>query len=510
MINHATKILENVFGYKSFKGPQKDIIEHLLKGGDALVLMPTGGGKSLCYQIPALYLEGMAIVVSPLIALMQDQIAALQHLGIKAESLNSTLDFKEVLAIEKDIENGRLKLLYVSPEKLKSGRLLDLLKKSKISLFAIDEAHCISQWGHDFRPEYTQFALLKEQFPTTPIIALTATADMATRKDIVKNLHLQKGAEFICSFDRPNIEYTVKQKDNEKKQLLDFIKTVHMEDSGIVYCLSRKKTEEIAAFLNENGCKAYAYHAGMNDKDRAKTQRIFTAGDNVIIVATIAFGMGINKPDVRFVAHMDLPKSIESYYQETGRAGRDGLPADAFMVYGLKDIVQLRRFIDESDAPEKQKRLEHSKLNSLIGYAETPVCRRKVLLEYFGETLEKPCNHCDNCQNPPLVHDATQDMLKLLSCIYRTSTDRFAYGSKHIIDVLRGKQTDKITAAGHNTLSTFNIGAEMSEVFWKTLIREAIIRRLAITDEHGALRLTPAAYDFFKNPTTINVTQAVI
>lgn len=500
-------ILNSVFGYKSFKGDQEEIINHIIKGSDALVLMPTGGGKSLCYQIPALCLDGMAVVVSPLIALMNDQISALQHLGIKVASLNSTLSHNETMEIESEIINKQIKLLYVSPERLKTERLLELLKKNKISLFAIDEAHCISQWGHDFRPEYTQFSLLQENFPNVPKIALTATADEATRKDIIKNLQLEKCHEFISSFDRPNIEYIVKTKNNEKKQLLDFIMGNHKQNNGIVYCLSRKKTEETAKFLKENGCKAYCYHAGMSDKDRNETQRIFNLGDNVIIVATIAFGMGINKPDVRFVAHLDLPKSIESYYQETGRAGRDGLPSEAFMIYGTKDIVQLRRFIDNSEAPILQKRLGHQKLNSLLGFAETPTCRRKVLLEYFGETLEKPCGHCDNCYNPPIKQDATQNMQKLLSCIHRASNDRFGFGAGHIIDILRGKSSDKIVSMNHDKLTTFGIGNDVSEAFWKTLVREAIILHFVEINDHGALHLTESAYNFFKTPTEISVTQ---
>ena len=502
------KILESIFGYKSFRGHQQDIISRILSGHDALVLMPTGGGKSLCYQIPALCLDGTAVVVSPLIALMQDQITALKHLGINVASLNSTLDYTQTLEIESALTQGQLKLLYISPEKLNTPRFQDLLKKIKISLFAIDEAHCISQWGHDFRPEYTQFSQLQKQFPGVPKIALTATADTATRKDIVKNLRLEQGSEFISSFDRPNIEYMVKPKDNEKKQLLNFILDNHKNDNGIVYCLSRKKTEDITAFLTDNGFNAHSYLAGMSDINRTKGQKIFTNGDNVIIVATIAFGMGINKPDVRFVAHLDLPKSIESYYQETGRAGRDGLPANAFMVYSTKDIVQLRRFIDDGNTSEEQKKLEHRKLNALVGYAETPTCRRKVLLEYFGESLTEPCNHCDNCQNPPTIFDATQDMQKLLSCIHRVTSDRFSFGAGHVIEVLRGKISDKILSIGHNQLSTFGIGTDMPRSYWQTLVREATILRFVDTDDHNALRLTANAYSFFKNPVSINMSEA--
>lgn len=437
--------------------------------------MPTGGGKSLCFQIPAICLEGVAIVVSPLIALMQDQVTALKNLGIKAEFLNSSLSFAEKKLVEDKILKNELDLVYVSPEKLNTEEFLSLLKQSKLSLFAIDEAHCVSQWGHNFRPEYIKFSALKETFPKVPRIALTATADEITRTDIIKNLNLEKGKVFVSSFDRPNIEYIVKTKDKEQQQLLQFIKTEHKNDSGIVYCISRKRVETIAEFLKKEGFDVLPYHAGMDNKTRTINQERFIKEEAVIMVATIAFGMGIDKPDVRFVAHLDLPKSVEAYYQETGRAGRDGLPADAWMVYGLKDIVQLRQFIENSESPQSQKRLEHQKLNSLIAYVEAIHCRRTILLEYFGEESKHKCNNCDNCNEPPVTYDATIDAQKALSCIYRAQTERYGFGVGHIVNILIGKADEKIRNFQHDKLSTFGIGADVSDAQWRSIIRQLVI-----------------------------------
>lgn len=435
------EVLERVFGYRAFRPGQEEIIANILKGEDTFVLMPTGGGKSLCYQIPALCLQGTAVIISPLIALMQDQVAALKESGVRAEFLNSSLSYDKEEEITQKLLNGRLDLIYVSPERLNTESFKNILKKIKISLFAIDEAHCVSQWGHDFRPEYTKFYVLKELFPEVPRVALTATADLETRNDIIKNLHLENCRIFISSFDRPNIRYIVNIKNKEKKQLLDFIKNEHPDDSGIVYCISRKRVEEITEFLNGEGFKVLPYHAGLSQKEREKNQDRFLKEESIIMVATIAFGMGIDKPDVRFVAHLDLPKSMESYYQETGRAGRDGLPSDAWMIYGLKDIVQLNNFINRSNAPEEQKKIEKRKLNLLLGYSETVSCRRKAILEYFKENYPREnCQNCDNCLNPPVTYDATIDAQKVLSCIYRIQNERFGFGAGHIIEILTGKK----------------------------------------------------------------------
>ena len=510
-LKNPQEVLYKVFGYKTFRGKQQEIIEHILKGNDALVLMPTGGGKSLCFQIPALCFEGVTIVISPLIALMQDQVNALKQVGVRASVLNSTLNQEASKFVEEQIFNNEMDLVYVSPERLNTDSFLSLLKKSKISLFAIDEAHCVSQWGHDFRPEYTKFSKLKEFFPNVPRIALTATADEITRVDIIKNLNLENGKVFVSSFDRPNIEYTVKIKDNEKKQLLNFIKQEHRYDSGIVYCISRKRVDEVAAYLKKEGFHALPYHAGLDKKIREKNQEKFIKEESVIMVATIAFGMGIDKPDVRFVAHLDLPKSIESYYQETGRAGRDGLPADAWMVYGLKDIVQLMQFIDKSDASPEQKRIEHQKLNSLIGYVEAINCRRKILLDYFGEELKDNCKNCDNCLQPPVTYDATIDVQKVLSCIYRTQTERYGFGGGHIINILLGKDDEKIKKFNHDKLSTFGIGKEVSEAQWKSIIRQVIILGFVDMDMlYSTLRTTPAANDILRGKRKIELRKFIL
>lgn len=486
-------ILHSVFGYTSFRGLQAEIIEHILKGKDALVLMPTGGGKSLCYQIPALCLDGLAVVVSPLIALMQDQVDALKQLGIKASVLNSTLTSQEAFNVERKMHNGELDIVYVSPERLNSEGFLDSLKSCKICLFAIDEAHCVSQWGHDFRPEYLQFAELERKFPDVPRIALTATADELTRDDIIRHLKLEKGRVFISSFDRPNIRYKVMPKDNEKKQLLAFLDNEHKGDSGIIYCISRKKVMEISEWLCKQGYDVLPYHAGMTKEQRTENQENFIKNDGMIMAATIAFGMGIDKPDVRFVVHMDLPKSIESYYQETGRAGRDGLPSDAWMVYGTEDIVKLRQFIMSSEASSEHKMLEHKKLDALIGYAETIRCRRQVLLEYFGEKPDNtPCENCDTCLEPVKSFDGTIAAQKALSCIYRTGQ---MFGVTHLINILSGKEDEKIKRFNHDRLSTFGIGKEYDKAQWKSIFRQIIAAGLVTVDMEafGALKLTPEA-----------------
>lgn len=498
-VKNPIEILNKVFGYKTFRGNQQEVIEYVLKGNDALVLMPTGGGKSLCYQIPALCFEGITIVVSPLIALMQDQVNALTQLGVRAAFLNSSMGVKDKNIVENKIAKNELDLVYVSPEKLNTEDFLSLLKQVNVSLFAIDEAHCVSQWGHDFRPEYTKFSLLKEQFPEVPRIALTATAEEMTKADIIKNLSLENGKVFLSSFDRPNIQYIVQTKDTEKKQLLNFIKTEHKKDSGIVYCISRKRVENIAEFLKKEGFDALPYHAGMSPKKRKINQDRFIKEESVIVVATIAFGMGIDKPDVRFVAHLDLPKSVESYYQETGRAGRDGLPADAWMVYGLKDIVQLRQFIEKSDASQLQKRVEHHKLNSLIGYVEAIHCRRRILLEYFGEQSQHDCKYCDNCLEPPHIYDATIDVQKVLSCIYRAQTERYGFGAGHIVNILLGKNDEKVKNFNHDKLSTFGIGKDVSETQWKSIIRQVVILGFVDMDmQYSSLKTNPRAMDVLK------------
>ena len=487
------KILKSVFGFSSFRGDQEEIINHILNGGDALILMPTGGGKSLCYQIPALCLEGVTIVVSPLIALMQDQVDALLQLGIKASVLNSTLTAAESLNIEAQMKSGELDIVYVSPERLNTASFLEVLKNCKISLFAIDEAHCVSQWGHDFRPEYTEFSKLQERFPTVPRIALTATADSMTRVDIIKYLNLSEGRTFISSFDRANIQYKVLPKNVERQQLLSFLKENHQDDAGIVYCLSRKKVEETAKWLKKEGFKALPYHAGLDKNVRQKNQTKFIKDESVIMVATIAFGMGINKPDVRFVVHMDMPKSIESYYQETGRAGRDGLPSSALLLYGIEDIAKLQQFITQSGASKEQKMLEQNKLNSMLGFAETVRCRRQVLLEYFGESPEKKsCDNCDTCLEPVNSFDGTVAAQKVLSCIYRTGE---MFGVNYLINVLLGKEDEKITRFKHHRISTFGIGKEYDSFQWKSIFRQVVASGLAFVDaeSYGSLKLTPSA-----------------
>ncbi len=484
-------MLETVFGYPAFRGQQAEIIDHVTQGGDALVLMPTGGGKSLCYQIPALLRDGVGVVISPLIALMQDQVDALAEVGVRAAFLNSTQTFEESSRIERQLRNGELDLVYVAPERLMTPRCLELLQSSKIALFAIDEAHCVSQWGHDFRPEYIKLSVLHERFPEVPRIALTATADQQTRDEIAHRLQLDDARKYVSSFDRPNIRYQIVEKANGRKQLLDFIQSAHVGDAGIVYCLSRKKVEETADFLNANGITALPYHAGMKYEQRSANQARFLREEGIVMTATIAFGMGIDKPDVRFVAHLDLPKSIEGYYQETGRAGRDGAPANAWMAYGLQDVVQQRRMIAESEADETFKRVLGAKLDAMLGLCETLACRRVHLLDYFGQSSER-CGNCDTCLSPPISFDGTVAVQKLLSTVYRVD-QRFAGG--HVIEVLRGIETERIKQWRHDQLSTFGIGAETSEAEWRAILRQVIALGLLAVDyeSYSALKLTDAA-----------------
>ena len=488
-MNHrdALAVLNEVFGYPAFRGHQAEVIDHVAGGGDALVLMPTGSGKSLCYQIPALLRDGVGVVVSPLIALMQDQVAALAELGVRAAFLNSTLTGAQAADVEGQVQRGELDLVYVAPERLLTSRCLDLLAQSRLALLAIDEAHCVSQWGHDFRPEYLQLAVLADRFSGVPRIALTATADAQTRAEIIERLRLGDARVFVSSFDRPNIRYRIVEKDDARRQLLDFIRVEHAGEAGIVYCLSRKRTEETAAFLAEHGLGALAYHAGMDAETRRRHQERFQREDGVIMVATIAFGMGIDKPDVRFVAHLDLPKSVEGYYQETGRAGRDGLPADAWMAYGLQDVVQLRRMIDESEAGEAQKRIQAAKLDAMLALCETAECRRVRLLAYFGEAA-RPCGNCDSCLDPPATFDGTIAAQQVLSCVYRTGQ---RFGAMHVIDVLRGEATAKMAQREHDKLSTFGIGRERSAREWRAIVRQCIALGLIEVDHeaYGALRL---------------------
>ncbi len=501
----ALHLLQTVFGYPAFRGQQAEIVEHVGNGGDALVLMPTGGGKSLCYQIPAMLREGVGVVVSPLIALMQDQVDALAEVGVRAAFLNSTQSYEEAARIERLVRTSQIDLLYVAPERLLTQRCFDLLQDSQIALFAIDEAHCVSQWGHDFRPEYIRLSVLHEHFPNVPRIALTATADQLTRDEIVHRLALDNAAQFVSSFDRPNIRYQIVEKTNGRKQLLDFITAEHAGDSGIVYCLSRKKVEETAEFLNEHGVRALAYHAGMEHAVRADNQARFLREDNIVMVATIAFGMGIDKPDVRFVCHLDLPKSIEGYYQETGRAGRDGMPASAWMSYGLQDVVLQRRMIDESEADENFKRVLSAKLDSMLGLCETLSCRRVRLLEYFGEPAT-PCGNCDTCLIPPVSFDGTVPVQKLLSAIYRCD-QRFAAG--HVIDVLRGVGSERILTWHHDKLSVYGIGADRSEQEWRAILRQVIALGLVTVDheQFSSLKLTDAARPVLKGGQKVQLRQ---
>lgn len=489
----ALDILQSVFGYTRFRDPQQAIVEHVADGGDALVLMPTGGGKSLCYQIPALLRQGTGIVVSPLIALMQDQVDALREAGVAAAYLNSSLDAQQQREVERQLLAGELNLLYVAPERLLTSRFLDLLERTEVALFAIDEAHCVSQWGHDFRPEYRELTILHRRFPSVPRIALTATADPRTREEIVERLALQQARQFVSSFDRPNIRYIVAQRHNPRSQLTSFLEG-HRGDAGIVYCLSRRKVDETAQWLSDAGIAALPYHAGLDAAKRASNQQRFLREDGVVMVATVAFGMGIDKPDVRFVVHLDLPRSMEGYYQETGRAGRDGLPANAWMIYGLSDVVTMSQMIAQSESADERKRVERQKLESLLAYAEATRCRREVLLGAFGEDFHGPCGRCDNCIDPPKTWDATVSAQKALSAVYR-SGQRF--GSGHVIDILRGIDNERMSQLGHDRLTTFGIGADMDEKQWRSVFRQLLASGLLATDAEGfgTLRLTASSRD---------------
>lgn len=489
MSENALDLLRRIFGHTGFRGEQAQIVQHMAEGGDALVLMPTGGGKSLCYQLPALLREGCGLVVSPLIALMQDQVEALRQVGVRAAYLNSTLNAATAAQVEQQLLAGELDLLYVAPERLLTGRFLSLLDRARIALFAIDEAHCVSQWGHDFRPEYRQLTVLHERWPDIPRIALTATADAPTRREIAERLALEDAREFVSSFDRPNLRYRVVHKDGGGvRQLLDFL-AGHRGESGIVYAFSRKRVEAVAEQLQAVGIDALPYHAGMEASLRAGNQRRFLQHDGIVMVATIAFGMGIDKPDVRFVAHVDLPKSIEGYYQETGRAGRDGEPAQVWLSYGLGDMVNLRQMIQQGEAGEDRKRLELGKLDALLGYCESTQCRRQALLGWFGEPHAGACGNCDNCLEPPRSWDGTEAARKALSCVYRTGQ---RFGAGHLIDVLRGIATDKVKQYGHERLSTWTIGSDLDERQWRGVFRQLVAGGLleADVEHHGALRLT--------------------
>jgi ATP-dependent DNA helicase RecQ len=509
-VDRLDSTLRDVFGYSGFRGFQRGVIEHLIAGGDALVLMPTGGGKSLTYQIPALLRPGVGIVVSPLIALMADQVAALEELGVRAAALNSTLCAADAAAVERRMRAGDIDLVYIAPERLLSERCLRLLTEVQagpgVALIAIDEAHCVSQWGHDFRPDYGALAILRERFATVPRIALTATADVPTRHEIADRL-LVEPQVFVASFDRPNIRYRVVEKREPREQLLRFVRDEHPGDSGIVYCLARNTVDEVARFLAGHGIHALPYHAGMEPVARAENQARFQREEGCVMVATIAFGMGIDKPDVRFVAHLDMPKSIEGYFQETGRAGRDGVPADAWMTYGLADVVQQRRLIEQSEADESYKRLSGAKLDAMLALAEAADCRRVRLLAYFGES-SAPCGNCDNCLAPPALRDATEDARKLLSAIFRCQqAGGFGFAATHVIDVLRGKSTEKVMRFGHERLSTFGIGADRSEAEWRRLLRQLVAQHLVEVDyEHfNVLRLAEASRAVLRGERTIEL-----
>jgi len=503
------QVLQSVYGYESFRNQQADIVDHIISGGDALVLMPTGGGKSLCFQVPALVREGTAIVISPLIALMQDQVMALRQNGIKAAFLNSSLNGMEANEVENQLMNGELELLYIAPERLMMPRMLQLLDNAPLSLFAIDEAHCVSQWGHDFRPEYIKLTVLHEHFPDIPRVALTATADGPTQREIIERLSLQNARVFNDGFDRPNIRYRITENQGTAREnLLRFILNEHEGEAGIVYCLSRKKVDEIALWLSSKGMTALPYHAGLSNEVRQQHQERFLREDGVIIVATIAFGMGIDKPDVRFVAHLNLPKSIEAYYQETGRAGRDGQPANAWMAYGLQDVITLRQMQGNSGAEESRKRLEQHKLDAMLGLCELTTCRRQALLRYFDDVLDHPCGNCDNCLTPPETWDATVAAQKALSCVYRTGQ---RFGVSYLVDVLMGKEHDRISQFGHDKISTYGIGTELNATEWRTLYRQIIARGLLRVDVegHGSVQLTDTARPILKGETLLTLRKMV-
>ena len=503
-MNTPRHILRTIFGFEDFRGLQGDAVNHVIGGGDALVLMPTGGGKSLCYQVPALCRNGTAVVISPLIALMQDQVEALRQLGVQAAYLNSMLDFETQRDIESALRNGQLQLLYIAPERLNTDRFLRLLDELTVSLFAIDEAHCVSQWGHDFRTDYLSLSLLHQRYPNVPRIALTATADERTRQEITLRLGLEEARVFAQSFDRPNIRYAIAPRQSARPQLLKFLRTHHQGDSGILYCLSRRKVEETAEWLKKEGFRALPYHAGLSPEVRQHHQRRFAVEEGLIIVATVAFGMGIDKPNVRFVAHLDLPRSIEAYYQETGRAGRDGGPANAFMLFGIQDIVALRQMLDESDADEHRKSLERHRLEAMLGLCETTLCRRQVLLRYFGEALEKPCGNCDNCLTPPDSWDGTEAARKALSCVFRTGQ---RFGVQHLVDVLLGRSNDRIQRLGHEHLSTFGIGKGITEKGWFSIYRQLVTLGFLAADPsgHGGFKLDSRARPLLKGEMTLRL-----
>ena len=498
------QILHEVFGYERFRPLQGEVVQELVEGRDALVLMPTGGGKSLCYQVPALARPGTAVVISPLIALMQDQVAALRELGVKAAFLNSSMDYEQARATEYALTTGELDLLYCAPERLIQPRTIELLHHASLSLFAIDEAHCVSQWGHDFRSDYLQLSMLAAEFPTVPRVALTATADERTRKEIAERLSLTEARHFISGFDRPNIQYRITPKTNANKQLLDFIKAEHEGDCGIVYCLSRNKVDATARLLASKGYTALPYHAGLSSEERARNQERFLREDGVIVVATIAFGMGIDKPDVRFVAHMDLPKSLEAYYQETGRAGRDGKPSTAWMVYGLQDVIKLRQMLEASQGSDQFKRVERQKLDAMLGLCEVTECRRQVLLRYFGDNPDSACGNCDTCLTPPETWDGTVAVQKALSCVYRTGQ---RFGVNYIIDVLRGSENERILQAGHQTVSTYGIGADLKAAEWKSVFRQLVANGYLRADPEGfgSLQLTERCRPLLKGEQSIEL-----
>ena len=506
-MSNALTILNQTFGYPIFRGEQEAIIGHIASGGDALVLMPTGGGKSLCFQIPALLRDGVGIVVSPLIALMQNQVDQLKQLGVRAEFLNSTQLIDESERVQRDVLAGKIDLLYVAPERLLTPSFLQLLERLTVALFAIDEAHCVSQWGHDFRPEYLQLSILHERFPDVPRIALTATADELTRQEMIKRLKLEDARIFISSFDRPNIRYSVVEKQDARQQLLKFLREEHDGDAGIVYCLSRKKVDETAHWLKSQGIAALPYHAGMDTESRRRNQDKFLRDESIVMVATIAFGMGIDKPDVRFVAHLDLPKSVEGYYQETGRAGRDGQPANAWMTYGLADVVQLSRMIEQSDADETHKRVERHKLDAMLGYCETVTCRRQMLLQYFGEA-GTPCGNCDTCLAPPQTWDGSVAAQQALSTVYRTGQ---RFGAGHLIDVLIGKVTERMKSLGHDKLSTFGLGKEFDDKRWRSVFRQLVATGLLRVDVtgYGALQLNEASRPVLRGEQNVSFRQEV-